>query len=110
MRSVLGIAPLPLVTLLAAGRSPIGLLLLKMTESSLLPLLDVRLEVLLAIFAPLRRATASGASRPAQKQSSTSSPSGQERKNGKGKAPFSSFSGGSGRSGGKGKGARKKST
>ena len=55
--------------------------------------------------------SSSGASRPAQKQSSTSSPSGQsgkKRKNHKGKA--SSSSGSSGRSGGKGKGAGKKST
>ena len=59
VRNVLGIAPLPLVARLTAGRSPIGLLLLKMTEwSLLLPLLDVCLEVLLAILAPLRRATA----------------------------------------------------
>ena len=59
VRDVLGIAPLPLVALLDAGRSPIGLLLLKMTESSLLlPLLDVRLELLLASLALLRRATA----------------------------------------------------
>ena len=59
VRDVLGIAPLPLVALLDAGRSPIGILLLKMTESSLLlPLLDVRLEVLLVILAPLRQATA----------------------------------------------------
>ena len=59
------------------------------------------------------QASSSGASRPAQKQSLTSSPSGQsgkKRKNCKGKAPFSSSSGGSGRSGGKGKGAGKKST
>ena len=49
---------------------------------------------------------------PAQKQSSGSSPSGQSgqrKKKGKGKAPFSSSSRGSGRSGGKGKGAGKKS-
>ena len=55
----------------------------------------------------------SSGSRPAQKQSSSSSPSGQsgkKKKNSKGKAPFSSPSGGSGRSGGKGKGAGKKST
>ena len=60
-RSVLGIVPLPLVILLAAGRSPIGHLriLLKMTEPRLLlPFPDVRLEVLLAILAPLRQATA----------------------------------------------------
>ena len=60
-RSILGIIPLPLVVLLAAGRRPIGHLpvLLKMTEPSLLlPFLDVRLEILLAILAPLRRATA----------------------------------------------------
>ena len=52
---------LPLVVLLAAGRSPIGLLrsLPKMTEPRvLLPCLDVRLEVLLAILAPLQRVTA----------------------------------------------------
>ena len=58
------------------------------------------------------QASSSGV-RPAQKQASSSSPSGQagkKRKNHKGKAPFSSSSGGSGRSGGKGKGARKKST
>ena len=58
-------------------------------------------------------ASSSGASRPAQKQSSTSSPSGQfgkKGKNRKGKAPFSSSSGGSGCSRGKGKGAGKKST
>ena len=50
---------------------------------------------------------------PAQKQASTSSPSGQsgkKRKNCNGKDPFSSSFGGSGRSGGKGKGAGKKST
>ena len=60
-RSVLGVGLLPLVVLPAAGRGPIGLLrsLLKMTEPrGLLPLLDVRLEVLLAILAPLRRVTA----------------------------------------------------
>ena len=58
------------------------------------------------------QASSSGA-RLAQKQTSSSSPSGQsskKRKNLKGKAPFSSSSGGSGRSGGKGKGAGKKST
>ena len=57
------------------------------------------------------QAGSSGA-RPAQKQSSGSSPSGQSgqrKKKGKGKAPFSSSSRGSGRSGGKGKGAGKKS-
>ena len=57
------------------------------------------------------QAAYSGA-RPAQKQSSGSSPSGQSgqrKKKGKGKAPFSSSSRGSGRSGGKGKGAGKKS-
>ena len=45
------------------------------------------------------QASSSGASRPTQKQSATSSPSGQsgkKRKNSKGKAPFSSSSGGSG--------------
>ena len=55
----------------------------------------------------------SSCARPAQKQTSSSSPSGQagkKRKNCKGKAPFSSSSGGSGCSGGKGKGAGKKST
>ena len=60
-RSVLGIVLLPLVILLAAGRSPIGhlLVLLKMTEPSLLlPFLDVRLEVLLAILAPFWWVTA----------------------------------------------------
>ena len=57
VRDILGITPLPLVGLFTAGRSPIVLLLLKMTELSLL-LLDVRLEVLLAILAPLRRVTA----------------------------------------------------
>ena len=58
------------------------------------------------------RASSSGA-RPAPKQTASSSPSGQagkKRKNCKGKAPFSSSSGGSGRSGGRGKGAEKKST
>ena len=58
------------------------------------------------------QASSSGA-RPAQKQTSSSSPSGlagKKIKNRKGKAPFSSSSGGSGRSGGKGKGAGKKST
>ena len=58
------------------------------------------------------QASSSGASRPAQKQSSASSPSGQsgkKRKNHKGKAPFSSSTGGSDCSGGKGKGAGKKS-
>ena len=58
------------------------------------------------------QAGSSGA-RPAQKGTSSSSPSGQagkKRKNHKGKAPFSSSSGGSGCSGGKGKGAGKKST
>ena len=57
--------------------------------------------------------TGSSGARPAQKQTSSSSPSGQsgkKKKNHKGKAPFSSPSGGSGRSGGKGKGAGKKST
>ena len=58
------------------------------------------------------QASSSSASRPAQKQSSTS-PSGQSGKKGmssKGKAPFSSSSGGSGHSRGKEKGAGKKST
>ena len=58
--SVLGVVLLPLVVLLATGRGPIGLLrnLPKMTEPRLLlPCLDVRLEVLLAILAPLRRVT-----------------------------------------------------
>ena len=60
-RSVLGIVPLPLVVLLAVGRSPIGHLpvLPKMSEPSLLlPFLDVHLEVLLAILTPLRWAAA----------------------------------------------------
>ena len=60
-RRVLGIVLLPLVVLLAAMRSPITLLriLLKMTEPRLLlSFLDVRLEVLLAILAPLRWVTA----------------------------------------------------
>ena len=60
-RSALGIVLLPRVLLLASGRSPIGLLqiLLKMTEPRLLlPFLDVRLEVLLAILSPLRHVTA----------------------------------------------------
>ena len=55
----------------------------------------------------------SSGTRPAQKQSSVSPPSGQpgkKKKNRKGKAPFSSSSGGSGRSWGKDKGAGKKST
>ena len=54
----------------------------------------------------------SSGTRPAQKQLSVSSPSGQsgkKKKKRKGKAPFSSSSGGSGHSGGKGKGAGKKS-
>ena len=58
------------------------------------------------------RAGSSG-TRPAPKQTASSSPSGQadkKRKNRKGKAPFSSSSRGSGRSGGKGKGAGKNST
>ena len=58
------------------------------------------------------QASSSGA-RPAQEQTSTSSPSGQlgkKRKNLKGKLPFSSSSGGSSCSRGKGKGAGKKST
>ena len=60
-RSVRGVGLLPLVHLLAVGRGTIGhhLVLLKMHEPKLLlPELDVRLEVLLAIFAPLRRVTA----------------------------------------------------
>ena len=59
-RSVLGVVLLPLVLLLAAGRSPIGLLrcLPKMTEPRLLlPELDVRLDVVLAILTPPRRVT-----------------------------------------------------
>ena len=55
----------------------------------------------------------SAGARPAPKQASTSFPSGQsgkKRKNHKGKAPFSSSSGGSGRSGEKAKGTGKKST
>ena len=58
------------------------------------------------------QASSAGA-RPAPKRSTPSSSSGQsgkKRKNRKGKAPFSSSSGGSSRSGGKGKGAGKKST
>ena len=57
----LGNVPLPLVALLVAGRSPIGLLrvLLKKIEPSLLlPPLDVRMEAHLAIHAPLWRVTA----------------------------------------------------
>ena len=60
-RSVRGVGLLPLVLLLAVERGPIGqiLTLQKMTEPRLLlPELDVRLEVLLAIFAPLRQVTA----------------------------------------------------
>ena len=59
--SVLGVVLLSLVVLLATGRGPIGLLriLPKMTEPRLLlPCLDVRLEVLLVILAPLLRVTA----------------------------------------------------
>ena len=58
------------------------------------------------------QASSSG-TRPAQKQTSSFSPSGQagkKRKNLKGKVPFSSSSRGSGCSGGKGKGAGKKLT
>ena len=57
------------------------------------------------------QAGSSGA-RPAQKQtsSSLSGQAGKKRKNRKGKAPFSSSSGGSSRSGGKGTGAGKKSS
>ena len=61
-RSELRIIPLPLVVLLDTGRSPIGLLrnLPKMTELRLLlPFLDMHLEVLLVILAPLRWVTAS---------------------------------------------------
>ena len=53
----------------------------------------------------------SSGTRPAQKQSLSSSPSvqsGKKKKNRKGKAPFSSSSGGSGCSVGKGKGAGEK--
>ena len=60
-RSVQGVGLLPLVLLLAVGRCPIGhiLSLQRMPEPRLLlPELDVRLEVLLAIFTPLRRVTA----------------------------------------------------
>ena len=60
-RNDLGNAPLPLVALLVAGRSPIGLLrvLLKKIEPSLLlPPLDVRMEVHLAIHAPVQLVTA----------------------------------------------------
>ena len=52
---------LPLVALLVAARSPIDLLralLKKIEQSLLLPLLDVCLEVNLAIHAPLWRVTA----------------------------------------------------
>ena len=60
LKSVRGVGLLPLV-LLAVGRGPIGriLSLQKTTEPRLLlPELDMRLEVLLAIFALLRRVTA----------------------------------------------------
>ena len=60
-RSVRGVGLLPLVLFLAAGRGPIGHppSLRRLPEPSpLLPELDMRLEVLLAIFAPLRRVTA----------------------------------------------------
>ena len=60
-RSVLGVGLLPLVLLLAAGRGPIGRppSLRRMPEPRPLLLeLDVRLEVLLAIFALFRRVTA----------------------------------------------------
>ena len=58
-RSVQGVGLLPLALLLAIGRGTIAHLLRKMTEPRLLlPKLDVRLEVLLAIFAPLRWVTA----------------------------------------------------
>ena len=60
-RGVQGVGLLPLVLLLATGRGPIGhpQSLLRMPEPRLLlPELDVRLEVLLAILAPLRRVTA----------------------------------------------------
>ena len=60
-RSVQGVGLLPLDLLLAAGRGPVGHppSLLRLPELRvLLPELDVRLEVLLAIFAPLRRVTA----------------------------------------------------
>ena len=60
-RSVRGAGLLPLVLLLAVARSPIDRLLSlqRMPELRLLlPELDVRLEVLLAILAPLWRVTA----------------------------------------------------
>ena len=60
-RSVRGVGLLPLVLLLAVGRGPIGqiLSLQKMPEPRLLlPELDMRLEVFLAIFTLLRRVTA----------------------------------------------------
>ena len=60
-RSILGVGLLPLVFLLATGRGPIGhpRSLLTMPEPGLLlPELDVRLEVLMGILAPLRRVTA----------------------------------------------------
>ena len=60
-RSVRVVGLLPLALLLAVGSGPIGRppSLRRMPEPwLLLPELDVRLEVLLAIFAPLRRVTA----------------------------------------------------
>ena len=58
-RSGYGGGLLPLVLLLAVGRGTIAHLLRKMTEPRLLlPKLDVRLEVLLGIFALLRQVTA----------------------------------------------------
>ena len=60
-RSVRGVGLLHLVLLLAAGRGPIGRhsSLRRIPEPRpLLPELDVRLELLLAIFASLRRVTA----------------------------------------------------
>ena len=60
-RSVRGVGLLPLVLLLAVGRGTIGhlLVLQNLTKPRLLlPELDVRLEVLLAIFALLRQVTA----------------------------------------------------
>ena len=61
VRDNLGNAPLPLFTLLAAGRLPIDLLLVllkKIELSRLLPPLDVCLEVHPAIPVPLRQVTA----------------------------------------------------
>ena len=61
VRDVLGNSPLPLFARLAAGRHPIGLLLVllkKIEPCRLLLPLDLCLEVHLAISVPLRRVTA----------------------------------------------------